>query len=77
MLKFLMSLNVYIQAETVLRQVIIDRIKLISFLSKMNHAILELQLQHKVIFNYLNVLLQISISIIVTYNDKSNETYDL
>ena len=56
---FFMSLNVCIQTETVFRQVIIDRIRLILFVNKMDHAVLELQLQHKVIFNYLNVLLQI------------------
>ncbi|CAF4828542.1 unnamed protein product [Rotaria sp. Silwood1] len=69
--------GVCIQTETVLRQSIVERIKPILFLNKMDRALLELQLEQEDLFQTFQSIVENVNVIIATYGDDNGSMGDL
>lgn len=63
--------GVCVQTETVLRQAIAERVKLILFMNKMDRALLELQLEQEEIYQTFQRIVENVNTIIATYSDES------
>ena len=58
------------QTETVLRQAIAERIKPVTFMNKMDRALLELQLEQEDLYQTFQRIVESINVIIATYNDE-------
>ena len=62
-------LGVCVQTETVLRQAIAERIKPVTFMNKMDRALLELQLEQEDLYQTFQRIVESINVIIATYSD--------
>ena len=60
-----------VQTETVLRQAIAERIKPVTFMNKMDRALLELQLEQEDLYQTFQRIVESINVIIATYSDES------
>ena len=66
----LFSAGVSVQTETVLRQALVERIKPVLFMNKMDRALLELQLEQEDLYQTFQRIVESTNVIIATYSDE-------
>ena len=65
-----------VQTETVLRQALVERIRPVLFMNKMDRALLELQLEMEDLYQKFNKILESTNVIIATYGSEDSPMGD-